>query len=87
VYFRKLSRAAGLFLVAVLRKSIAGDGFAIWHARLFGEQAGLEFSFSLADRNVDMLVTHALQDGLVGAGLLVPREGHIFFHQAGQGWG
>ena len=34
---------------------------------------------------IDMLVAHALQNGLAGGVFVVPGERHIFFAQAGQG--
>ncbi len=83
--FTELAGAAGLLLMAVLRRSLAGDTFAVGHFWLGGYQANLEFRLGAVDNHVDVLVAHALQDGLPGRLFVVPGECHIFFAQAGQG--
>ena len=75
---------AGLLLVAVLGAGILGDALAIGDLGLEGGQADLELGLGTPDGNIDMLVAHALQDGLAGGLLVVPAQGHILFAQARQ---
>ena len=68
----ELSRSAGLLLVAILRTSDLGNGLPIGNLRYLHLKSDLEFRLGLPDGDVDVLIAHSLQDGLVCAGLLVP---------------
>ncbi len=43
------------------------------------------FDLSTADGNINVLITHPLQNGLIGRRFHVPGKGHVFFAQAGHG--
>ena len=83
----ELARAASLFLVAVLGSRFAGDTFAVWDLRFVGGKSHLELGLCAVQGNVNVLVAHALQNGLVGDAVVVPGEGHILFAETGQGRG
>jgi len=62
-----------------------GDGLLIRDLGLGDDDPNLELGFGAADGNVDMLITHTLQNGLQGGVVIVVGQGHILFAEAGQG--
>ena len=75
---------ACLLLMAVHGFSLLCDGFLIRNTRNFRQQVDLELGFSAADGNINVLIAHTLQNGLVGVHVIVPGQGHVFFAEAGQ---
>ena len=48
------------------------------------QKPNLKFRLSTMHGDINMLVAHALQNGLAGGVFVVPRERHIFFTQTSQ---
>ncbi len=84
VDFAELARAARLLFVTVHGRAFARDAFAVRHLRLVGRQPDLELGLGAVQRHVNMLVAHALQDGLTRGFFVVPRERHILLAQTRQ---
>ncbi len=82
--FTKLTRTAGLLFMAIHCSSIFRDGFLVRYFGGLDQQVDLELGFSAADGHIDVLVTHALQNGLQGGSLVEPGQGHIFLTQPGE---
>ena len=70
--FAELARTAGLLLMAVHGVGFLGDAFTVGYLRLGGGKPHLELAFGAPDGHIDMLITHALQDGLTGGRFLIP---------------
>jgi len=87
MHLTELTGAAGLFLVAVHGGGGFGDGFLVGNLGFLDIDTNLEFGLGAADGNLDVLVSHTLQDGLVRGGFVMPGKGHILFAQAGEGSG
>ncbi len=72
MHFGELARPASLLLVAVLRVPDLGDRLPVGYLGDLGLEPHLEFGLCLADGHVNMLIAHALEDGLIGAAFLMP---------------
>ncbi len=82
-----MAGAAGLLFVPVLRSRFARDPFAVGNLRFVRGKPHLELGLGAMQGNIDVLVSHPLQDGLMSDGIVLPVERHILFDQASKGRG
>ncbi len=80
----ELAVAAGLLLMAALLLAGLADGLTVGNARSFQTDLHAELILQLGLDHIQMLLTQATNDLLVGLGIIDVAQGRIFFHQAGQ---
>jgi hypothetical protein len=80
----ELAVAAGLLLMASLLLARLADGLAVGDAGSFQTDLHTELVLQLGLDHVQMLLTQAADDLLMGLGVVDVAQGGIFFHQACQ---